>query len=580
MRTLFFSFILLIAVCASKVPAASPAEVKQAISKGATYLTSVIEEADDIHKGLLALAAYKGGVPVNSPSIQHAIQHIESKFEGGSYKPGHEHLYEAGVEATLLADIDPEKYKPQLQAITDYIIGQQMSSGGWDYPGGGHGSNSVGDTSVIQYVLLGLWASSRAGIEVPPKIWEDVLLWHAKHQNSDGGFSYCPGIATGEGNGQSTLNMTVNAVGSMHIAMLQIDPEFMPLSQDRPKAKPNPGDENQEDKPKFGVLESIKLDEPKKKAVSVTIPGSAVQAVRRAYGHVTGRYAPENQSTGNKTYYYYSLERMSALANVEQIGSHDWFNECSSFIINKQQADGSWDMSKYWEEDVDTAFCVLFLTRSTGKLLKRKINDPQYGDGLLAGGRGLPDDLSDVNFDGRSIKGKEKPKGPLDELLASLTTSGAIDVEEVQEQIVEKVQLGDREELVKQTDMLVKLVDNPQAEIRRTAAWALGRTDNMELAQHLINLLNDSDLGVMLEARRALCWLSRKPKGFGLPDDPLEELPANATKQQQRDAITNWHKKAVLLWGEWYLYNRPFEDRGDEFEAILRAKMEGLKSGV
>lgn len=558
-----------------RVHGAAPAEVQAAIRKGTSALVEDLETLGHAEKTLAALAAYKGGANADAPGIKKAIEEILERCKDGKYKEGPEHIYQAGIEANLLADIHGEQHLEELTLIRDYIVNAQQANGGWNYP-----SRKIesGDTSVIQYGCLGLWAVERVGIDVPDEIWEKVLAWHVRYQNQDGGFAYNPNESIGAKKGASELTMTINAIGSMHIAMIHLSPGFEPLNQNKPN-KPEEG-EKPDDGPKFGVLEKVEIDTNTKTERKGQISDSAIAAVRKAMGFLAPRFRPVNDETSDhKTYYYYSLERMASLANIEKVGSQDWFNVCADALLKQQGPDGRWKVGAGAFSKNDTSFVVLFLTRSTGKILRRKVG-PTYGDGLLAGGRGLPDDLSEVNFDGRSVKGKEKPKGPLDELLASLTTSGSIDVEEVQEQIVQKVQLGDREELVKQTDMLVKLVDHPQAEVRRTAAWALGRTDNMELAQHLINLLNDSDLGVMLEARRALCWLSRKPKGFGLADDPLEELPANATKQQQRDAITNWHKQAVLLWGEWYLYNRPFEERGDEFEAILRAKMEGLKSGV
>ncbi len=555
---------------------ASTQEVNRSIAKGANYLKSVVGEATGGHKTLIGLAMMKGKVPKNNPELQGVVKEILKKFEGGKYKPGGEHLYEAGVEATFLADLDPVKYKPQIQLLADYIVGHQMDTGGWDYPTGGHPKESVGDTSVMQYACLGLWAASRAGVEINPQVWVDILNWHAKHQNDDGGFAYIPGLKIGDGNGASTINMSVNAVGSMHIAMLQLNPTYLPLETELRAEK---SAASEEEKKRFGILETVKIEDPKTKTVVARIPPASVNSVRRAYALVKNRFRVENKETGWAAYYYYSLERMSALANVKQIGSRDWFNECADFLIQKQNEDGSWKVSRNFKEDVDTAFAVLFLTRSTGRLLKR-VDTPKFGDGLLAGGRGLPDDLSDVDFNGRSVKMKKPPTEPLDILLASLSKTGGLEnLDAVQEQIVEQVQLGNREELIGQVDQLLKLIDHPDPDIRQTVVWALGRTGNMNLAQHLIDKLGDENLYVMVEARNALCWISRKPLGFGFPEDPLQDLSSKATDEQKKAAISQWHKNLVLTWGEWYLKNRPFEDRGDAFEAELRRKMEKLKYG-
>ena len=566
---------ILIHLLALPAPAATTVEVQTAVAKGAQYLRSIYPMMNGGEKTLVALTIYKADGNKNGRELTTTLNEILAKFDGDTYEYGGDHLYEAGVEATLLSDLDAVKYKPQLQILADVIISEQMDTGGWDYPNGGHGKDSVGDTSVIQYACLGLWACERAGVQVDPQVWERVLLWHAKYQNDDGGFSYCPGLTTGDGRGASMLNMSVNAVGNMHIAMLHLDPKFLPLEQRRPTKQASPDDEP----PKFGFLEAVEVEAPEEsRAKQGEIPDSSITAVRRAFGFVTARFDTFNRETGHKSYYYYSLERMASLANIEKIGDREWFNSCADFLISEQQPTGGWDIKSVYTPQLDSAFCVLFLTRSTGRLLKR-VATPQLGQGLLAGGRGLPDDLTSVDFNGRTIVAPEGPVEPLDKLLASLKNTGNLDFLDVQEQIVEKVQLGDRETLIGQVDQLLELVDHPDANIRRTVMWALGRTDRMDLARHLIDGLSDSDLGVMIEARNGLCWLSRKPKGFGYPIDPIADLGPDASEQQQEDAVATWHKRLVLTWGEWYLNNRPFTDRGDEFEAELRARMVRLQEG-
>jgi len=263
------------------------------------------------------------------------------------------------------------------------------------------------------------------------------------------------------------------------------------------------------------------------------------------------------------------------------LGNHQWFQECATKLIGQQNPDGSWDLSHYdsqTDKSVATSLITLFLLRSTGKVLNR--DEPNFGQGLLAGGRGLPEDLASATFNGRTMEEKKKPVGPLDELLASLAETGDIDISDVQEQIVEQVQLGDRKELVKQKDLLVKLIKHSDPNVRLTAAWALGRTDDMRLAMHLINALDDKDVGVMIEARNSLCWLARRPRGFGFPADPFDGLPPNPPEEARLNAIRTWHKQVFTAWGNWYLDNRPYDDRGDQFEALLRKRLQELKEQI
>jgi HEAT repeat protein len=135
------------------------------------------------------------------------------------------------------------------------------------------------------------------------------------------------------------------------------------------------------------------------------------------------------------------------------------------------------------------------------------------------------------------------------------------------------VQLGNKEDLIGQKDQLVKLIRHPHGEIRRTAAWALGRTNDLHLARYLIDALEDPDLGVMMEAHASLCWLSRRFDGYGLPVNPLDELETDASDAEKNTAIRGWRVRARREWGNWYLRVRPYSDRGDEFEAQLRQRL-------
>ena len=71
----------------------------------------------------------------------------------------------------------------------------------------------------------------------------------------------------------------------------------------------------------------------------------------------------------------------------------------------------------------------------------------------------------------------------------------------------------------------------------------------------------------------ALCWTARKPNAFKLPIDPLEGLAAEAGPDQKAAAVDSWRRQALRLWGEWYLRNRPYAERGDEFETNLRNRL-------
>lgn len=579
MRIRWALILLLVTSLLRSATAATPAEINAAVAKGAAFLRGQSTASLGGGDSLGAIALLKAGIPADDPGVQTVVGKVLQRCSTGVYVPGvtnTEAIYTAGVDATLLMEANAEKHRSQIQLIANYLLEHQLENGGWNYPDIRERPNSIGDTSVTQYACLGLWAADRAKIAIPKEAWVKVLNWHARVQSNDGGFAYAPGFNGGDGEGRPTLNMTVNGVGSMQLAFMHLAPGFLPLQETAPR--------NESGEPaRFGVLEKLEISGEQQQARVAAdasrIPPEAVPAIRRAYQWVTVRYRVENSESNFKLYYYYSLERMASLINAPMIGSHDWYNECAEALLRTQAADGSWKMSTYNGADIDTAFAVLFLARATGKLLQRVRAIEGAGDGLMVGGRGLPSDLTKLDLNSRMNPGGGAPTDqPLDALLRSLQNPGEINLEDVQEQIVEQVQLGNREELVGKADQLVGLLQHASAEVRQTAVWAMGRSDRLDLAEHLIRALSDPDLGVMIEAQNALCWLSRRPNGFGLPQDPIATLPPNATDAQKKTAITAWHKSAMLAWGEWFLQNRPFKDRGDEYESTLRQQLQKLKN--
>jgi hypothetical protein len=552
---------------------ADQARVQQMVGRAAANLRGKVADMHGGGQSLAALALLKAEIPASSPEIKAAIDAVRKRVDPvKGYQPDHDHAYSAGVGAVLLSDADPQGNLPYLQAIATYLQQFQRPNGSWDYPDRPPATN--GDTSVTHYALLGLWACARAGVEVRPDVWAKAAQWHVSAQNADGGFSYCPGTAHGEGAGSSTMNNTVNGIGSMAIAWLHLS-STPPSLTEEPKVKQQPAQAAA--KPKMNtVLEAVPIApvEPVARVNPAELPSGTLAAMRKAYNWVGVRFRPINEQSSHDTYYYYSLERMTGLVNVAKVGDHDWFAECSDLLASKQQNDGSFaGFKSYSGQDHGTAFIILSLVKSTAKLLKRTAPVATFGNGLLQGGRGLPDNLQG----GDKPKAGAKPATPLDQLLSSLSKASNLDVEEVQEQLVEQVQIGDRRELIQQKELLVKLIQHPNAEIRRTAAWALGRTNDLSLARHLVTALEDPDVDVNIEAHNALCWISRKPGGFDLLLDPFEGLPPDAGVDVKEATLKGWRTAALKLWGEWYLKNRPYRERGDEFEAQLREKLAALK---
>ncbi len=558
LRQLTFAAAICSLLCETASAAPPPTGVPaydRAVVKGVNWLKEHIVTKQP-RGGYLSLGAYallKAGEAPTTPAIQGAIAAVKKKVTDGNYQPSstEHHIYESGVDAMLLADSDENAHRAELFAIVDYIISQQGGDGSWDYP-----ARTVGDTSMAQYALLGLWAGVRAGYDVPMEIWDKAAAWHIKTQHSSGGFIYHPGrsVSAGTGGAAPTLNMTAGATGTLAIAKLHLFPG---------SRKKN---EKKEDNRLFGVLEA-KTNEPVTKTSGYrpqVTSGGIDSAIGRGLGWLTARYRPISDLP-HKIYYNYALERTCALNEVKQLGGKiDWFKTGGDELLKRQQTDGSWPTHE--GPEVGTPFAILFFIRPTKKTIVE-----QYGSGLLTGGRGLPDDLSKAEFDGGKIK-ERKMEGPLDELLSELSKINPDNFEAAQAAIVEKVQLGNREELLGQMEQIRKLINHTNPDARRTAVWALGRSGDLRDANLLISALQDNNVDVLVEAYNALCYLSRRITGVGLPSNPLEDLPVNPSQTQIDAAVNRWRDEATKRWTAWYLRIRPYEEKNDLFQLQFGAR--------
>ena len=533
------------------------------VAKAVALIKSKFKTQNAGYRTLAAYAMVKAGEPLTSQEIVETIGKIKAKCRPDGYRAEDDHydIYEAGSDLMLLADVFPEQNQSEIGQIAQYLIGRQMANGSWMY---NHEEGS--DTSITQYAMLGLWAAKRAGIEVPIATWDRAARFLVMTQLSDGGFCYQPGTNKGLDNGSSNPNMTAAATGCLIIARLHIYPD-KPEFGAKASADGNPSGP----KKKFGVLESaapaeaIAADPSEARRSINAIPmGNLDGSINRGLGWIAGRWTGRS-SNAFTNYYYYGMERVGALSNRETMGSHKWYDECLQILIAGQKASGGWD--DRLNEEVSAALAVLFMTRSTGAILAR----PPVGGGLLSGGRGLPDDLGGANVAGGKVAEKKKPEGPLDELLTQLASQDISILEGAQQAIVEKVQIGDRNELLKEMDRVRKLANHPSVEIRRTAVWALGRSRDLRDAGLLIRALQDPEVDVVVEANNALSYLSRKLNGVGVASSPYDDLADNASEAQQAAALARWRKDAMAGWSRWYLRVRPYKDRNDAFELQLRA---------
>lgn len=521
-------------------------EIKAAIDKAVAYLRQSLPSLDEGRTSLATLALLKAGVSKDSPEMKAALEKIASRVSSdGKFNFTNHFNYDGGVTLMALANADAKKYRPQIEAIAKFLIANQGTDGDWDYP-----MRAQGDTSISQYAVLGLWEASRAGVTVPRGVWDKAARWHITRQQNDGGFAYHPGGPGGGGG--STHTMTVAGTASLLVARMHL---FGSAGDQSDVDDDVPVGTRKRNRKKFGLLIRSSGDAEDPSAEE------AAEAAAVGSGPLTTRLNSLDKSVGGgrkwiadrfmiepptmwKMYYLYGLERLAALAGVQQIAGHDWYEEGAARLVATQGAGGTWDDG--CGTVAATSFGVMFLVKATQKMLNRQPRQPRFGGGLLIGGRGLPENLEDAQLDKGLVKVR-KLKGPVDELLAALENAESQTVESAQAALIDSIANENPESLIGQTDRVLKLARDKRPEVRRTAYWALGRTNDLRVAPVLINGLLDVDLSCVVEARNALRYLSKRLNYIELPDEPTEAQRA----------------QAVAQWKKWYQSVRPYDERDD-----------------
>lgn len=527
---------------------ATKAQIETAISRAQRMMLSRLAGENDSHAALATIALLKSGMDPKSPEIQKVCDRLCTHVTKSNYNPGMHHVYEAGVTLLALANADPKKYRKEIQVIADYIIANQGKQGQWHYP-----NAQEGDTSISQYAMLGLWEAQRAGVVVPMEVWDRSAGWHIQMQQRDGGFAYHPSVMAQVS--ASLHSMTAAGIGSLRISRRYLYPGARQrVVIDTPQQQA--AKKNRSGK-RFGILEPVFRDEtPDDNSEDLAVElrnaryvpavklAQIDESVDKAVEWMTKNFTVE-RPTGYPIYFLYGLERASALTALKAYGTHDWYEEGAAHLVATQTPSDSWSDSS--GEIPAAAFGVLFLVRATSKMVEPDIPRVEFGTGILVGGRGLPDDLKESQVNDGKVK-KTAKKTPLEDLLTQLENPQIPLLESTQAEIVEQVVIGDRNKLIGQIDRLKVLAKHPDAEVRRTALWALGRSDDLRVAPILVAGLKDADVDVFVEARNALRCLSRQVEDFGLKEAPLDA----ASRERE------WQK-----WRDWYRSVRAYVERDD-----------------
>ncbi len=205
------------------------------------------------------------------------------------------------------------------------------------------GSLATWDNSNSQYGLLGVWSGAQAGVGVGADYWRAV----AQHWNGcvdRGSWGY-------RQSGGATLTMTCAGVASLLVAGDYLDDAgLLATTADRPS--PNPAAD------------------------------AGLARLDTGDNCVAGLYHPDRMAMlGGTGYGLYGLERVGLASGFKYFGEHDWYAELARYLVDRQNANGSWGDGETSSVEVDTAYALLFLARGRHPILYNKLRyDGRWND--------------------------------------------------------------------------------------------------------------------------------------------------------------------------------------------------------
>ncbi|MGE0193076.1 MAG: hypothetical protein AB7T63_13665 [Planctomycetota bacterium] len=329
--------------------------------------TWTVPAALDRHRlgytALVTLALLVGGVPVEDEAIERALGAMRPMPITGTYDAGTLLLLlharygtpqnpwsDPPVDDKGAAQVDegcaesiPKEDRAWMQRAVTFLL-ENQTDGHWRYPEGGM------DLSNTQYALLGLWAAARCGFEIPEAVWMSSLTWLLGVQAPTG---RPVKLHVNEVRGEYRVVWTQDArergfrymenhpySGSMTtagIACLAICQEHLWGSRRFPP----------------------KLRKRVRKSIEDAL------AWMQEHFDVKSNPGAAGDATQHLTYYLYGMERAGLLARARFMGRYDWYLEGATYLLESQRGNGSWDFYDYLR---DTAFAILFLKRSAGRL--------------------------------------------------------------------------------------------------------------------------------------------------------------------------------------------------------------------
>jgi hypothetical protein len=303
-----------------------PRGVPRAIERGARWLldNQLLDGSWSDHGGysggVASLGAYTlmhAGLDAEHPAVQRAMAYSSARNE--------RYTYSLSCEIMALCKLGEKVDEKRLEQRVEELIELQTSSGLFDYPMYPGGGAPPADMSLTIFAAMALWDAMKEGLDVPRKLWLDMLkgveLCQGQASVSSSpraGFSYRPG-------GAATGSMTAAGVAVIYLCEQAMGSKMR------------------------------KLD--RRRAANMRLAG-----LSWLEGNMT---FDKNPNHGSHQYYWiYGLERLGSFMGLDLLGKVDWYKSGANYLLGKQSNAGQWSSNAGSFES--TVFAILFLKRSNG----------------------------------------------------------------------------------------------------------------------------------------------------------------------------------------------------------------------
>ncbi len=517
----------------------SSPEVREMLARAMAYLNKCVRTGEAQQLGgqsLMGLAEYKynarfGDRNVVPPITVAAVQ----RARGMATELLGIDNYSVGLATILLCEVHPEENTQYIAAYVDEILKRQKPHGGWGYE-----VNKTGDLSQLQYSVLGLWAAKNAGFQIENKVMVDVVNYVLRVQDPSGAWGYQgvdPGTFTRVPQSQVRPSLAAAGLGAIYVGtdFLGMSKTGKPRTISAAAAKLPPA-----------LIPVAAPEEPRGDRASAASVNAEYLRAAMNDGNEWFRKLPTLETSMYQLYFLYGLERYQSFREkVEGTIEEEpkWYNDGVRLLREKQHETGYWGLvtaqglsPNGCEPPVATSFGMLFLLRSTQETIAKVIER----DGILRGGYGLPNDLTEVRMRDNKIVAPAIT-GEVEDLIGMLEDEEGEKIENLLENPDSLSLAGLTGAGKDYTDRLVRILRTGSFKARIVAARALGRQGSLDNVPILIYALTDPDPRVGKEAQDGLRLTSRKFDDFGLSDKPTPS---------EVGAVVN-------QWKAWYKSVRP-----------------------